>query len=92
MHASVTEFPIHLSAVHRALKRDGILHIGMKLGDGAVRDRLGRLYSYYSEEQLAMFLTDVGFTVLDIQKGEDLGLAGDVEPWIIMVAIRQSRT
>ncbi len=88
LHASAADFPVHLGALHHALKPDGILHIGMKLGDGASRDRLGRLYSYYSEEQLATFLGDAGFTVLETLKGEDLGLAGDVEPWIIMVAVR----
>ena len=67
-----------------------IFHIGMKLGTGSVRDRLGRHYSYYSQSELTEHLNKAGFVVDDASTGKDMGLAGDVEPWIVLRAHKQA--
>ena len=86
LHASSTDFPKILKALHQALKPDGILHLGMKIGQGSIRDKLDRYYCYYSEEELRNHLTDTGFVVDKTQLGEAAGLAGDVEPWIALTS------
>lgn len=86
LHAAAADFPHHLAALHRALLPGGVFHIGMKLGQGSRRDSLGRFYSYYSKPELLEHLTDAGFTVDGTDTGEDLGLAGDIEPWITISA------
>lgn len=86
LHASAEDFPRHLAALSRALKPGGYFHIGMKLGTGSARDRLGRHYSYYSQSELSEHLNTAGLAVIDASTGEVLGLAGDVEPWIVLRA------
>jgi SAM-dependent methyltransferase len=86
LHATKTDFRRHLAALHRALRPSGLLHLGMKLGSGQARDTLGRFYAYYSDAELTVLLTEAGFTAITRQFGEDLGLAGDVEPWIVITA------
>ena len=85
LHAPKSEFPRHLSNIHAALHPKGIFHIGMKMGNAEKRDRLNRLYSYYSEDELRQQLTKHGFEIIEESTGEMLGLAGDIEPWIIIL-------
>jgi SAM-dependent methyltransferase len=82
LHAPRAEFPGHLARLHRALRPGGRLHIGMKLGTGEARDRLGRFYTYYSEDDLMRHLTDAGFTPTTRVRGEGEGLDGTRSPWI----------
>lgn len=82
LHAPRAEFPGHLARLHRALKPGGRLHIGMKLGRGEARDRLGRFYTYYSEDELMRHLTDAGFTPTTTHHGAGTGLDGIRSPWI----------
>ena len=86
LHASTADLPRHLAAVHRALKPSGYFHIGMKLGSGEKRDKLGRQYSYYSRQELKQFLTEAGFTVLAVSTGEGVGLSGEMAPWVTMIS------
>lgn len=90
LHATPDELPVHLTSLHRALKPDGLLHLGMKLGDGTARDRLGRFYAYYTEPALCALVTDAGFAVSETESGEARGLAGDIEPWLVVRAVRES--
>ncbi len=82
LHAPRAEFPGHLARLHRALKPGGRLHIGMKLGTGEARDRLGRFYTYYSEDELMRHLTEAGFTPTITRHGAGTGLDGTRSPWI----------
>ena len=86
LHASSEDFPKILNVLHQALKPKGILHLGMKTGQGLKRDKLGRYYSYYSEAELRSHLADAGFKVLKTELGEGLGMAGEVEPWIAITS------
>ncbi len=86
LHAPKTEFPLHLSRIQQALKADGLFHLGMKLGTGERRDKLGRHYAYYGETELLDCLGAAGFRTIEIEKGEAEGLAGDVEPYITILS------
>lgn len=76
LHVAREELPGHLARLHRALKPGGRLHIGMKLGEGEKRDRLGRLYVYYSEAELIGLLQSAGFTPTTRETRRDTGLDG----------------
>ncbi|MFK7869688.1 MAG: class I SAM-dependent methyltransferase [Roseobacter sp.] len=86
LHAPRDNMPGHLAALHLALKPNGVLHIGLKTGEGAHRDSLGRLYTYYTQDELTALLRHAGFTVLQITDGEDPGLSGEVAPWVCVLA------
>ncbi|SHI48379.1 Methyltransferase domain-containing protein [Shimia gijangensis] len=86
LHAPRAEFPIYLSQLHEATKPNGILHLGMKLGAGEVRDSLGRLYSYYSEIELTDVVETSGYTVTHTRRGEGAGLSGQSAPYLIVTA------
>ncbi len=82
LHAPRAAMPGHLAAIKRALKPSGVFYIGLKLGKGEARDALGRLYTYYEEDELKDLLKTAGFTVLDCTFGETEGLDGVMARWI----------
>ena len=86
LHAPRSAFPVHLKQIAAALKAKGIFHIGMKTGEGERRDHLGRIYTFYSPEELRGLLQVAGFVVLEENTGEGVGLAGTIDPWIEIVA------
>lgn len=86
LHAARTDFPIHLSAIHAALKPNGIFHIGMKTGTGQARDKINRSYTYYAQEDLETLLKAAHMTPFHTETGAGKGLAGSVEPWVIMLS------
>ena len=86
LHAPRADMPEHLQAIHRALKPGGAFYIGLKLGQGEVRDSIGRLYTYYSQAELEALLQHTGFTVLNRTFGEDVGLSGEMARWISVAA------
>ena len=88
LHASAEEFPGLLSAIHTALKPEGIFYLGMKTGKGSKRDSLGRFYTYYSEEVLTAHLSNNSFSIQTVQAGTGAGLAGTVDPWITILCVK----
>ena len=84
LHAPKAEMPSHLSAAHRALKPKGRFAIGLKVGQGENRDEIGRFYAYYEEDELIGLLNQAGFTVTDQDRGETIGLDGQMWPWIVV--------
>lgn len=85
LHAPKESLSLHLSAIHQALKPRGIFHIAMKTGVGSATDTIDRFYSYYSEEELNELLEIAGFEILSSRRGQSKGLAGPIEPWIILL-------
>jgi len=71
-----------------SLRPEGVFHIGMKLGNGMHRDSIGRMYSYYSEEELTQHLSNTGFKILDKTFGEEPGLSGEIASWITVLCKR----
>ena len=86
LHAKRADFKRHIQACHAALHPGGIFHLTMKLGTGEKRDALGRFYTYYTAQELKDILTQAGFTLTFEREGQEKGLAGDVEPFIMMSA------
>ncbi|MEK6213994.1 MAG: hypothetical protein N2B00_07895, partial [Vibrio fluvialis] len=61
-------------------------HIGMKLGAGEKRDTMDRMYTFYEDAELKSMIQTAGFTIRGSRKDAMTGLAGPVEPLIIITA------
>ena len=88
LHAPRADMPRHLDNIARALRPNGIFHIGVKLGTGEQRDSIGRLYTYFTEDELVALLQNAGLTVSFRKKGRDKGLDGTDADWICLRAWR----
>lgn len=86
LHATEDEFISLLPQLHRSLKPQGILFLGLKTGEGTQRDRLGRRYTYYTTDTLSQLLAAANFSVVHSKTGEGVGLAGDVAPFVLITA------
>jgi SAM-dependent methyltransferase len=86
LHATREDLPRYLAAIAQSLVQDGILSIGMKVGEGAGRDGLGRFYTYVGVKELAVLLAEAGLEVLSTREGQERGLAGTLDPYVIMLA------
>ncbi|WP_370073911.1 class I SAM-dependent DNA methyltransferase [Salipiger bermudensis] len=86
LHAPRAAMPRHLAAIVRALKPGGLLGLSLKEGTGEGRDRLGRFYTFYTEDDLRALLADVGLTIRDVTRGEGRGLDGSASTWISVLA------
>ncbi len=87
LHATAGDFSKILLALRRSMKPGGVFHLSMKTGIGATRDRLGRFYTYYSQADLSDCLLDAGFQVVEMETGEGRGLAGDIEPSVVITSV-----
>lgn len=86
LHAPREDFPRYLAAIHQALKPEGILFLGLKLGTGEHRDDLDRYYTYYSQTEIEEALAEAGFTTDRITTGMGKGLAGSYDGFILVLA------
>ncbi|MCP5086952.1 MAG: methyltransferase domain-containing protein [Rhodobacteraceae bacterium] len=86
LHAPRADIPRHFSSIHKALKQGGTFMVGVKTGRGEHRDKLDRQYTYFEIDELDQLLKSAGFTPTNSNTGSDLGLAGDVEPWVFVTA------
>ncbi|MFK7746063.1 MAG: class I SAM-dependent methyltransferase [Roseobacter sp.] len=86
LHAPRAELPSHLSRIAKALKPAGVFHIAVKTGTGSHRDRIGRLYTYYTETELTRLLSDAGLTVTSKREGSGKGLSGEDAEWLALSA------
>lgn len=86
LHAARTDMPRHLNAIHTALKKGGIFHIGTKLGSDEERDSIGRMYSYYEADELLALLRAAGFTPRTPRFGREKGLSGEMADFIIVLS------
>ncbi len=76
LHDGRAAMPWHLARMHRALRPGGILYLGLKEGDGESRDRLGRLYTYFSGPEVHGLLDKAGFSVVASQTEPSAGNDG----------------
>ena len=86
LHAKRRDFPHLLTSIKRALKPYGLFSIGLKLGAGEKRDKLGRRYTFVSQNELDQLLKSSGFNVFDHIIGQDIGLDGVMSKWIFAYA------
>jgi len=88
LHASREDFATYLDAIVEALSPNGILHLGMKTGAGEKRDTLGRRYAYFTRSEFEMMLLERDFEILHVKEGEDMSLAGEMDPFVMILARR----
>lgn len=86
LHAPRHDLPSHLTKLNKALLGEGVFHIGMKRGKGESRDRFGRFYTYYETTELAGLLEDAGFEITHQTEGEEAGMAGSVDPFVLILS------
>jgi SAM-dependent methyltransferase len=86
LHAPRAALPRHIAAIRRALNSNGVVHVGMKLGEAEARDPLGRFYTYVTRDEIVGLLQAVGLDMIDLRETRDKGLAGTVEPGILILA------
>ncbi len=88
LHMPRADLPGFLVRLHEAMAPGGLLHLGLKSGQGEARDKIGRQYSYFTPDEIAAWLAAAGFTPDAPVLGEERGLAGDVEPFFTLTALR----
>lgn len=84
LHAARKDLPRYFKTLFAATKPGGVIHVGMKTGEGVERDRINRLYTYVSVEELNRLLADTGYQVTHTKEGMERGLAGTLDPFVIM--------
>ncbi len=86
LHAPRADMPRHLAALKCALRPGGLFHIGVKTGAGEARDSLGRLYTYYAENELLDLMLATGLAPQNSWTGRDVGLSGQADDWVVIHA------
>ncbi|SIO52179.1 Methyltransferase domain-containing protein [Rhodovulum sp. ES.010] len=86
LHAPRAALPGHFAAIRRALRPRGLLAVAMKLGAGAGRDRLGRLYTYVGRDELRGLLTEAGFAPESEEVRMSMGFDGTEGETLYMTA------
>lgn len=86
LHAPKAAMPGILERIHRALRNNGIIYIGLKQGVGEKRDDFGRFYAYYEEDELIGLIGAAGLTPLTTERDEITGMSGRVEPCLHVTA------
>ena len=85
LHAAREDLPRYLAAIARALRPGGVLHIGMKLGEGTERDGIDRRYTYVTRAELEGLIAPLGFEICGAKEFEEEGFAGTLDPCIVML-------
>ena len=86
LHAPRGALPRLLHKIADSLLAQGILHIGMKTGEGEGRDGLGRRYTYVRAAELRRMVEGEGFEIVAQDTGHEVGLAGSDDWWIVLMA------
>ncbi|MEO1491176.1 MAG: class I SAM-dependent methyltransferase [Pseudomonadota bacterium] len=76
LHDTREAMPGHLARLHRALRPGGAIYIGLKEGEGAHRDSLGRLYTYFGTDEMTGLLTAAGFGRIATETDQTTGYDG----------------
>ena len=76
LHDSREAMPGHLSRLAAALQPGGVIYIGLKEGEGQSRDRLGRLYTYFSKGEMHGLLKAAGFDQIESEIEASTGYDG----------------
>lgn len=86
LHASKKDFTPLIRTIFKSLKPDGLFSLGLKLGSGEKRDKIGRKYSYFEEHELRNILLKENFNHISHHKGEAIGLDGESANFIILLS------
>ena len=76
LHDTREAMPSTLGRLHAALRPSGVLYLGLKVGSGTARDRFGRRYTYFGEDEIRDLLREAGFDVLQLTTETNRGYDG----------------
>lgn len=80
LHVPKSDLPGILAGLTAALRTGGCLYIGLKKGSGEERDRFGRFYAYYEEEELVQHVRAASLARISVTHDDIIGMSGAVEP------------
>jgi len=84
LHAPREKLAGHIAALVAALRQGGVFHIGMKTGEETMRDAIDRYYTLVTVDTLEKLLSDAGLRLTFQKEGIEKGLAGTMDPYVIM--------
>ena len=85
LHVAAADLPDVLVRLYRLLKKQGIMYVSFKLGDGE-RQKDGRYFNNMREEILCRLLCDAGFTVKETFITQDVRENRQDEAWVNVIA------
>lgn len=85
LHAE-DELPEVLQKIKKALKKDGMLYVSFKYGEGR-SEKGSRTFVNFTEESIVKLLSPFGFTVKEIGISEDVRPDRPGEKWINAIAV-----
>ena len=86
LHAPKKEITPLIQTIFKSLKPRGLFSLGLKLGIGEKRDKIGRKYSYFEEPEISNILSNEGFCRISHYLGEATGLDGEKANFIIIIS------
>ena len=86
LHAPKKEIFQLIRTIFKSLKPRGLFSLGLKLGIGEKRDKIGRKYSYFEEQEIRNLLSNEGFCHISHYLGEATGLDGESANFIIIIS------
>ena len=86
LHAPKKEITSLIQIIFKSLKPRGLFSLGLKLGTGERRDKMGRKYSYFEEKEILNILLTEGFIYSSHHLGEAIGLDGENSNFIIILS------
>lgn len=88
LHATRADVPRHIADLAQLCRSGAPFVWTMKTGTGEQTDHLGRFYSFFTEEEMRSILAEAGFDVIDAATGVEKGMAGTLDPWCELRALR----
>ena len=88
LHAPREDLPTHLAHIARALRTSGLFMIAVKAGTGSQRDGIGRLYTYFTQDEISALLAPLGFSILRTDHGRSAGLSGEDADWFGLTCVK----
>jgi len=86
LHAPKREINSLVQTIFNSLKPRGSFSLGLKLGTGERRDKMGRKYSYFEEKEIRSILSKEGFVYSSHHLGKAIGLDGENANFIIILS------
>ena len=80
VHVAWNRFAAVLQRISKALKKNGLLYISLKQGDGTVKDSEGRVFYLWQDEALRNIFNDLGFELIAFSKNTSAIKTG--ETWL----------
>ena len=86
LHSPKKEIIPLIQTIFKSLKPHGLFSLGLKLGIGEKRDKIGRKYSYFEEPEISNILSNEGFYRISHYLGKAIGLDGENADFIIIIS------